>query len=165
MVKRVAILTGGGDCPGLNAFIRAVVKSAVIEYGWKIFGIQDGFEGLLWPGRHVRLGYDDASGICVDDEANGFGAPCGVALGGCDGVANGVCIKASLAHGSFCSVPCAPFTTPCPVDVPGATCFQGTTSTFCLITCRPADDPGSCPTGTSCVSLPGGIDACLPPPS
>ena len=63
MAKRVAILTGGGDCPGLNAFIRAVVKSAVIEYGWKIFGIQDGFEGLLWPGRHVRLGYDDASGI------------------------------------------------------------------------------------------------------
>ena len=63
MAKRIGVLTGGGDCPGLNAFIRAVVKSAVIEYGWEVVGIQDGFEGLLWPGRYVRLGYDDVSGI------------------------------------------------------------------------------------------------------
>src|SRR5437762_2172746 len=47
MAKRLAILTGGGDCPGLNAVIRAVTKRAILGYGWDVVGIEDGFEGLI----------------------------------------------------------------------------------------------------------------------
>ncbi|MBU1262133.1 6-phosphofructokinase, partial [bacterium] len=46
MVKRIGISTGGGDCPGLNAVIRAAAKSA-FNLGWEVIGIQRGFEGLL----------------------------------------------------------------------------------------------------------------------
>jgi len=46
MSKRIGILTGGGDCPGLNAVIRAVVKHATGTYGWEVIGIEDGFQGL-----------------------------------------------------------------------------------------------------------------------
>ena len=44
--KRLAVLTGGGDCPGLNAVIRAVVKTA-LNNGYEIFGIENGFNGLV----------------------------------------------------------------------------------------------------------------------
>jgi len=47
MVKRIGILTGGGDCPGLNAVIRAVAKTAIYQYGLSVCGIEDGFQGLL----------------------------------------------------------------------------------------------------------------------
>jgi 6-phosphofructokinase 1 len=47
-LRRVGVLTAGGDCPGLNAVIRAFVKAAA-GYDWEILGIQDGFEGLLRP--------------------------------------------------------------------------------------------------------------------
>jgi phosphofructokinase-like protein len=50
-VKRIGLLTGGGDCPGLNAVIRAVVKTATGRYGWEVIGIEDGFEGLILPDR------------------------------------------------------------------------------------------------------------------
>jgi 6-phosphofructokinase 1 len=46
-IRRIAVLTAGGDCPGLNAVIRAVVKTAVLTYGWEVVGIRDGFEGLI----------------------------------------------------------------------------------------------------------------------
>jgi 6-phosphofructokinase 1 len=46
-VNRIGVLTAGGDCPGLNAVIRAVVKSAVQGHGWEVLGIRDGFEGLI----------------------------------------------------------------------------------------------------------------------
>ncbi len=46
-VKRIAILTGGGDCPGLNAVIRAVAKTAIYQHGIRVFGIEDGFLGLI----------------------------------------------------------------------------------------------------------------------
>ena len=46
-IQRIGVLTSGGDCPGLNAVIRAVVKSAVQCYGWQVLGIRDGFEGLI----------------------------------------------------------------------------------------------------------------------
>ena len=46
-IKRIGVLTGGGDCPGLNAVIRGVVKSASNLYQWEIIGIEDGFEGLI----------------------------------------------------------------------------------------------------------------------
>ena len=47
-IKRIAINTGGGDAPGLNAVIRAVVVSAVNK-NWECFGIRDGYNGLLAP--------------------------------------------------------------------------------------------------------------------
>jgi len=47
MYKKIGILTGGGDAPGLNAVIRAVVRTAVRQYGTSVVGIEDSFEGLL----------------------------------------------------------------------------------------------------------------------
>jgi phosphofructokinase-like protein len=59
---RIGILTGGGDCPGLNAVIRAVTKSLIQQCGAEVIGIEDGFLGLIE--RRVRpLGWDDVSGI------------------------------------------------------------------------------------------------------
>lgn len=46
MVPRIGVVTGGGDCPGLNAVIRAVAKAAH-RRGWKAIGIKGGYEGLL----------------------------------------------------------------------------------------------------------------------
>ncbi len=46
-IERIGVLTGGGDCPGLNAVIRAVTKSAIYRYGMRVFGIEDGFLGLI----------------------------------------------------------------------------------------------------------------------
>lgn len=46
-LKRVGILTGGGDCSGLNAVIRAVTRAAIIQHGAKVVGIEGGFEGLI----------------------------------------------------------------------------------------------------------------------
>jgi len=51
-IKRIGILTGGGDCPGINAVIRAVAKTAMFQYGWECYGIEDGFLGLIED--HVR---------------------------------------------------------------------------------------------------------------
>ena len=61
-LRRIAILTGGGDCPGINAVIRAVTKKAIVEHGATVIGIEDGYEGLV-KGRYRRLDYDDVSGI------------------------------------------------------------------------------------------------------
>jgi len=47
MIKKIGVTTGGGDCPGLNAVIRAVTRTAVSVYGWEVVGIQDGFDGLI----------------------------------------------------------------------------------------------------------------------
>ena len=44
---RIGVLTGGGDAPGLNGVIRAVVRTAHMNFGWEVIGIFDGFEGLL----------------------------------------------------------------------------------------------------------------------
>ena len=60
--KRIAILTGGGDCPGLNAVIRAVAKKAILEYDTEIIGIEDGFEGLVHQ-KYRKLTYKDVSNI------------------------------------------------------------------------------------------------------
>ncbi len=60
--KRIALLTGGGDCPGINAVIRAVAKKAMLEYGLEVIGIEDGYEGLI-HNRHRKLGYHEVSGI------------------------------------------------------------------------------------------------------
>jgi len=62
MKERIGILTGGGDCPGLNAVIRAVVKAAA-KRGWETIGFLGGFEGLLEPGRHRTLDYHEMDGL------------------------------------------------------------------------------------------------------
>lgn len=61
--KRIGVLTGGGDCPGLNAVLRAVVKTAVLNYGWEVFGFEDGFEGLLTDGKARPLELKDVRGL------------------------------------------------------------------------------------------------------
>jgi phosphofructokinase-like protein len=60
-VKKIAILTGGGDCPGLNAVIRGVTKPA-LDQGMSVFGILDGFEGFV-EGRTIELRNENVSGI------------------------------------------------------------------------------------------------------
>ena len=60
--NRIAILTGGGDCPGINAVIRAVAKKAILEYGMEVVGIEDGYDGLV-RNRWRKLEYNDVSGI------------------------------------------------------------------------------------------------------
>jgi len=60
--KRIAIITGGGDCPGLNAVIRAVAKSAMGQNKAQVIGIEDGFEGFV-EGRMHELANKDVSGI------------------------------------------------------------------------------------------------------
>lgn len=63
MKKRIGILTGGGDCPGLNAVIRGVVKSAIIGRGWDVIGIEDGFDGFLDNDKARPLRLEDVRGI------------------------------------------------------------------------------------------------------
>ncbi|MGH9680861.1 MAG: 6-phosphofructokinase, partial [Candidatus Acidiferrales bacterium] len=62
-IHGIGISTGGGDAPGLNAVIRAAVKSAVLKYKWKVIGISDGFDGLIWPEKSRELTLKDVSGI------------------------------------------------------------------------------------------------------
>ncbi len=63
-IKRIGVMTAGGDCPGLNAVIRAVVKTAIQEYGLEVVGIKHGYRGLYLGGdEFVPLGLHDVSGI------------------------------------------------------------------------------------------------------
>ena len=62
MRERIGILTGGGDCPGLNTVIRAVVKCAT-KRGWDTIGFLDGFEGLLEPLRYRALDYKEMDAL------------------------------------------------------------------------------------------------------
>ena len=61
-VKRIGVLTGGGDAPGLNAVIRAVVKTAYNE-GIECIGLEDSFDGLLDPARARVLTPNEVTGI------------------------------------------------------------------------------------------------------
>ncbi len=61
-VRRIGVLTGGGDCPGLNAAIRAVARRA-FEYGWEVMGLQNGWASLLDGGQAELLTPDSISGI------------------------------------------------------------------------------------------------------
>ena len=61
---KIGIVTGGGDCPGLNAVIRAVAKSAA-KRGWETIGIMGGFEGLLPPHSFRLLDYKALDGLLV----------------------------------------------------------------------------------------------------
>jgi 6-phosphofructokinase 1 len=61
-MKRIGILTGGGDCPGLNAAIRAVVRRAIAQHGLSVAGVRSGWHGLL-TGEIEELTLDSVSGI------------------------------------------------------------------------------------------------------
>jgi ATP-dependent phosphofructokinase / diphosphate-dependent phosphofructokinase len=61
-LHRIGILTGGGDCPGLNAVIRSIAKPAMRHFNAKVIGIIDGYEGMV-EGRHRELSPMDVTGI------------------------------------------------------------------------------------------------------
>ncbi|MDD4051401.1 MAG: ATP-dependent 6-phosphofructokinase [candidate division Zixibacteria bacterium] len=79
---RIGLLTGGGDCPGLNAVIRAVVKTAINDYGMTVIGFMDGYEGLILN-RYTTLDKNSVSGILsrggtilgTSNQANPFNFP------------------------------------------------------------------------------------------
>ena len=62
-IRCIGIATGGGDAPGLNAVIRAATKAAILKYKWKVIGIPDGFDGLIWPEKSFELTLKEVSGI------------------------------------------------------------------------------------------------------
>jgi phosphofructokinase-like protein len=63
MSERIGILTGGGDCPGLNAVIRAVVRKSILRYNYQVTGILEGWKGLLEYGLTQDLNLDKVAGI------------------------------------------------------------------------------------------------------
>ena len=64
MSKKIGVVTGGGDCPGLNAVIRSVAKAAA-QRGWETIGIIGGYDGLLPPGNFRTLDYHAIDGLLV----------------------------------------------------------------------------------------------------
>lgn len=60
--QRIGILTAGGDCPGINAAIRGVGKTAIVKYGMKLVGISDGFTGMINK-EYRELSEHELSGI------------------------------------------------------------------------------------------------------
>ena len=62
MTEKIAIVTGGGDCPGLNAVIRAVVKAAS-RRGWETIGFLGGYEGMLNPLQYRPLDYREMDAL------------------------------------------------------------------------------------------------------
>lgn len=62
MSKKIGIVTGGGDCPGLNTVIHAVAKTATMR-GWETLGILGGFDGLLEPRQFRVLDYQALGGL------------------------------------------------------------------------------------------------------
>ncbi|HXF85573.1 MAG TPA: ATP-dependent 6-phosphofructokinase [Anaerolineales bacterium] len=62
-MKRIGILTGGGDAPGLNAVIRAAVKTAIYEFNCEVLGIRDGYDGFLSEKGIIPLDIESVRGI------------------------------------------------------------------------------------------------------
>jgi ATP-dependent phosphofructokinase / diphosphate-dependent phosphofructokinase len=62
MSERIGIVTGGGDCPGLNAVIRAVAKAAA-KRGWETLGFLGGYDGMLDPPRYLDLKYEQMGNL------------------------------------------------------------------------------------------------------
>jgi 6-phosphofructokinase 1 len=65
-MKKLLITTGGGDCPGLNAVIRAIVKSSSADENWEVYGSMDAFEGVLSDSPNlIELSLEKVAGIHV----------------------------------------------------------------------------------------------------
>lgn len=62
-IRTIGVSTGGGDAPGLNAVIRGLVRTAINDYGWRVIGITNGFDGLIWPEHCRELTDDSVRGI------------------------------------------------------------------------------------------------------
>lgn len=83
-IRAIGVLTGGGDAPGLNAVIRAVVRTAAGHYEWDVIGFRDGFAGLVQK-HTMPLDMDDVSGLLTrggtvlgtSNKANPFAWPMG----------------------------------------------------------------------------------------
>jgi hypothetical protein len=104
---------------------------------------------------------DAGSGLCLDPNSGGLAAPCGVDVGGCDNTPNGHCVKLVTFGDGFCTIPCSPFTKPCPLEIEGALCtLPPHVAPFCAFTCDP--DAPSCPDAEmKCVDAGGGLYVCL----
>jgi len=61
--RTIGVVNGGGDCPGLNAVIRGSVRTAKLEYGWRVVGVTNGFNGLIWPEQSQELTLESIRGI------------------------------------------------------------------------------------------------------
>jgi len=61
--RTIGVVTGGGDCPGLNAAIRAIVHAGKRQHGWKVIGVPDSFSGLIWPEKCRELTFESTRGI------------------------------------------------------------------------------------------------------
>jgi 6-phosphofructokinase 1 len=61
--RTIGVCNGGGDCPGLNAVIRGVVRTAKLEYGWRVIGVTNSFNGLIWPEQSHELTLESIRGI------------------------------------------------------------------------------------------------------
>lgn len=61
-IKKIALLTGGGDCPGLNAVIRAATRTAILKYGYEVIGYKFGYRGL-YNNDYIPLTLESVSGI------------------------------------------------------------------------------------------------------
>src|SRR5512137_119838 len=62
MIERIGIVTGGGDCPGLNAVIRSVAKASA-KRQWEALGFLGGFDGILEPQQYMLLDYQKLGGL------------------------------------------------------------------------------------------------------
>ncbi|MEM3072508.1 MAG: ATP-dependent 6-phosphofructokinase, partial [Candidatus Bathyarchaeia archaeon] len=62
MTETVGVLTGGGDCPGINAVIRAIVRKGILTYNYEMIGVRNGWKGLI-DLDYFHLGLDSVSGI------------------------------------------------------------------------------------------------------
>ena len=69
--QRIGILTAGGDCPGINAAIRGVGKTAIVKYGMTLIGISDGFTGMInkeyreLTGMNPRAALRELTDLCT----------------------------------------------------------------------------------------------------
>jgi len=64
-VRTVGIVNGGGDAPGLNAVIRAVVRTTISQHGMRVIGIRNGFDGLIWPEGAKEMTEESVSGAHI----------------------------------------------------------------------------------------------------
>ena len=62
-IRTVGIVNGGGDAPGLNPVIRAIVRAAINEHNMRVIGIRNGFDGLIWPEGAKEMTEETVSGI------------------------------------------------------------------------------------------------------
>ena len=62
-IRTIGVVNGGGDAPGLNPVIRAIVRAAINEHGMRVIGIRNGFDGLIWPDGAKEMTEETVSGI------------------------------------------------------------------------------------------------------